>query len=117
MQVLGSLAKEFGFSLETPWQDLPGEVKLIILHGTGGKPVTQRFVDGKKSYEVRKPFDGVIGNHNRRLRQTESAWMREELSKYQTAMPCEACDGARLKPEALARSEDNKLELKSQLRM
>lgn len=102
MQVLGSLAKEFGFSLDTPWADLPGEVKLIILHGTGGKPVTLRFQDGKKSYEVKKAFEGVIGNLNRRLMQTESAWMREELSKYQTAMPCETCGGARLKPEALA---------------
>ncbi|MCI4588739.1 excinuclease ABC subunit UvrA [Sphingobium sp. BYY-5] len=102
MQVLGSLAKEFGFSLETPWADLPGEVKLIILHGTGGKPVTLRFQDGKKAYEVKKAFEGVIGNLNRRLLQTDSAWMREELSKYQTAMPCETCDGARLKPEALA---------------
>lgn len=102
MQVLGSLAKEFGFSLETPWQDLSPEVKIIILHGTAGKPVTLRFVDGKKSYEVKKPFEGVIGNLNRRLLQTESAWMREELSKYQTAMPCETCDGARLKPEARA---------------
>ncbi|PJG47282.1 excinuclease ABC subunit A [Sphingobium sp. LB126] len=102
MQVLGSLAKEFGFSLETPWADLPAEVKIIILHGTAGKPVTLRFVDGKKSYEVKKPFEGVIGNLNRRLLQTDSAWMREELSKYQTAMPCETCDGARLKPEARA---------------
>ncbi len=102
MQVLGSLAKEFGFSLETPWQDLPGEVQLIILHGTGGKPVTLRFQDGRKSYEVKKPFEGVIGNLNRRLLQTDSAWMREELSKYQTAMPCETCHGARLKPEALS---------------
>ncbi|MDX3900343.1 MAG: excinuclease ABC subunit UvrA [Sphingobium sp.] len=102
MQVLGSLATAFGFSLDTPWADLPGEVKLIILHGTGGKPVTLRFMDGRKSYEVKKPFEGVIGNLNRRLIQTESAWMREELSKYQTAMPCETCHGARLKPEALA---------------
>jgi excinuclease ABC subunit A len=102
MQVLGSLAREFGFSLDTPWQDLPGEVKLVILHGTGGKPVTLKFMDGRKSYEVKKPFEGVIGNLNRRLLQTESAWMREELSKYQTAMPCETCHGARLKPEALA---------------
>jgi excinuclease ABC subunit A len=100
MQVLASLGREFGFALETPWQDLPGEVKLIILHGTGGKPVTLRFQDGRKSYEVRKAFEGVIGNLNRRLLQTESAWMREELSKYQTAQPCEVCDGARLKPEA-----------------
>jgi excinuclease ABC subunit A len=102
MQVLGSLAREFGFSLDTPWKDLPGEVQLIILHGTGGKPVTLTFVDGKKSYEVKKPFDGVIGNLNRRMLQTESAWMREELAKYQASHPCETCEGARLKPEALA---------------
>ncbi|WP_373486827.1 excinuclease ABC subunit UvrA, partial [Blastomonas sp.] len=100
MQVLGSLARAFGFSLDTPWRDLPGEVKLIILHGTAGKPVTLRFQDGRKSYEVQKPFEGVIGNLKRRLMQTESTWMREELSKYQTAQPCEVCDGARLKPEA-----------------
>lgn len=102
MQVLASLAREFGFSLDTPWQDLPGEARLIILHGTAGKPVTLRFQDGRKSYEVKKPFEGVIGNLNRRMLQTDSAWMREELSKYQTAQPCEVCDGARLKPEALS---------------
>ncbi len=102
MQVLGSLAREFGFDLETPWRDLPEEVRFVILHGTRGKPVTLRFVDGRKSYEVKKPFAGVIGNLNRRLLQTESAWMREELSKYQAAQPCEVCHGARLKPEALA---------------
>jgi excinuclease ABC subunit A len=102
MQVLGSLAREFGFSLETPWKDLPGEVRLVILYGTAGKPVTLTFVDGKKSYDVKKPFEGVIGNLNRRMLQTESAWMREELSKYQSSQPCETCHGARLKPEALA---------------
>jgi excinuclease ABC subunit A len=102
MQVLGSLAAEFGFGLETPWQDLPEEIHDIILHGTKGRPVTLRFVDGRKSYEVRKPFDGVIGNLNRRMLQTESAWMREELSKYQSSAPCETCHGARLRPEPLA---------------
>ncbi|MBN8832371.1 MAG: excinuclease ABC subunit UvrA [Sphingomonadales bacterium] len=102
MQVLASLAKEFGFSLQTPWHDLPGEVRLIILHGTGGKPVTLTFQDGRKTYEVKKPFEGVIGNLNRRMLQTDSAWMREELGKFQTAQPCETCNGARLKPEALA---------------
>ncbi|PZU80167.1 MAG: excinuclease ABC subunit A [Sphingomonas sp.] len=102
MQVMASLAREFGFSLDTPWADLPGEVKLVILHGTGGKPVTLTFVDGKKSYDVKKPFEGVIGNLNRRLLQTESAWMKEELSKYQSSQACEVCHGARLKPEALA---------------
>ena len=102
MQVLDSLAREFGFSLETPWKDLPGEVRLVILYGTGGRPVTLRFQDGRKSYEVKKPFEGVIGNLNRRMLQTESAWMREELGKYQTAQPCEVCEGKRLKPEALS---------------
>ena len=101
MQVLASLAAQFGFDLTTPWQDLPGEVKVVILHGTAGRPVALTFTDGKKSYTVNKAFEGVIGNLNRRLLQTESAWMREELGKYQTAQPCETCDGKRLKPEAL----------------
>ncbi|MBU0874595.1 MAG: excinuclease ABC subunit UvrA, partial [Alphaproteobacteria bacterium] len=102
MQVLASLAREFGFSLDTPWSELPGEVRLIILHGTGGKPVTLTFQDGRKSYSVSKAFEGVIGNLNRRMLSTDSAWMREELGKFQTAQPCETCGGARLKPEALA---------------
>jgi len=102
MQVLGSLAREFGFSLDTPWNDLSEEIHQTILHGTKGKPVTLRFIDGRKSYEVKKPFEGVIGNLNRRMLQTESAWMREELSKYQSAAPCETCNGARLRPEPLA---------------
>jgi len=102
MQVLASLAQEFGFSLDTPWQDLPVEVKIVVLHGTAGRPVNLTFIDGKKSYTVKKPFEGVIGNLNRRMLQTESAWMREELGKFQTAQPCEVCDGKRLKPEALA---------------
>ena len=102
MQVLGSLAREFGFSLETPWNDLPEDVRKTILFGTEGKPVTLRFIDGKRSYDVRKPFEGVIGNLNRRMLQTESAWMREELAKYQSSAPCETCLGARLRPEPLA---------------
>jgi excinuclease ABC subunit A len=102
MQVLGSLARAYEFSLDIPWKELAPEHRSVILHGTGGKPVTLTFVDGKKSYDVKKPFEGVIGNLNRRLAQTESAWMREELTKYQSAAPCETCRGARLKPEALA---------------
>jgi len=102
MQVLGSLAREFGFSIDTPWGELAPEIQDTILHGTKGKPVTLTFIDGKKSYDVKKPFEGVVGNLNRRLLQTESAFMREELSKYQSPKPCEVCHGARLKPEALA---------------
>jgi excinuclease ABC subunit A len=102
MQVLASLAKAYAFSLDTPWNELEPDQRMIILHGTGGLPVELTFKDGRKEYTVRKAFEGVIGNLNRRMLQTDSAWMREELSKYQTAQPCETCHGARLKPEALS---------------
>jgi excinuclease ABC subunit A len=102
MQVLGSLATHFDFSLDTPWNELPDHVVTTILYGTKGAPVVLRFIDGRKSYEVKKPFEGVIGNLDRRLLSTESAWMREELAKYQNSQPCEICLGARLRPEALA---------------
>ncbi len=102
MQVLQSLATEYGFDLETPWNELAEEHRDVILHGTRGKRVPLTFRDGRKQYTVNKPFEGVIGNLNRRLRQTESAWMREELSKFQTAQPCETCGGKRLNEKALA---------------
>jgi excinuclease ABC subunit A len=102
MQVLTSLAKAYEFDITTPWTDLEPEQKLIILHGTNGMPVPLTFKDGRKQYTVNKPFEGVIGNLNRRMMQTESAWMREELSKFQTAQPCETCGGKRLNEKALA---------------
>ena len=102
MQVLESLARAYEFDLTTPWNMLEPDQQMIVLHGTGGMPVALTFKDGRKSYTVNKPFEGVIGNLGRRMLQTDSAWMREELSKFQTAQPCEACDGKRLKPEALS---------------
>jgi len=102
MQVLASLAKAYGFSLEVPWAKLSGEQQLIILYGSGGAPVELTFIDGRRSFTTKKAFEGVIGNLNRRMLQTESAWMREELGKFQTAQPCETCHGARLRPEPLA---------------
>jgi excinuclease ABC subunit A len=102
MQVLSSLAKAYDFELTTPWNALEPDQRLIILHGTGGLPVELTFQDGRKSYTVKKAFEGVIGNLNRRMLQTDSAWMREELGKFQTSQPCETCHGARLKPEALS---------------
>jgi excinuclease ABC subunit A len=102
MQVLASLARHYGFSLDTPWKDLPPMIPAILLNGSGKDVIRLTFLDGKKSYDVNKTFNGVIGNLNRRLLQTESAWMREELAKYQAAAPCETCGGARLKPEALS---------------
>jgi excinuclease ABC subunit A len=100
MQVLSSVARHFEFSLTTPWKDLSAEFKDILLNGSL-EIIRLTFQDGRKSYDVHKQFNGVIGNLNRRLLQTESAWMREELSKYQSAAPCEACHGDRLKLEAL----------------
>jgi excinuclease ABC subunit A len=102
MQVLGSLAKEYGFDLTTPWQELGADNQSVILYGTKGKRVPLTFKDGRKQYTVNKAFEGVIGNLNRRLLQTESAWMRDELSNFQTAQPCETCGGKRLNEKALA---------------
>ncbi len=102
MQVLASLAKAYGFDLTTPWKDLEPDQKLIILYGTGGMPVPLTFKDGRREYTVNKAFEGVIGNLNRRMMQTESAWMQEELAKYQTAQPCEVCGGKRLNEKALS---------------
>ncbi|WP_421991991.1 excinuclease ABC subunit UvrA [Qipengyuania sp.] len=102
MQVLASLAREYEFSLETPWEDFDREIRDIILYGTKGRAIPLTFKDGRKEYTVKKPFEGVIGNLNRRMLQTESAWMREELSKFQTAQPCETCHGKRLNEKALA---------------
>ena len=102
MQVLASLAKEYEFDLTTPWQEFDKEIRDIILHGTKGRAIPLTFKDERKSYTVKKPFEGVIGNLNRRMLQTESAWMREELAKFQTAQPCETCNGKRLNPKALS---------------
>ncbi|MFN3592628.1 MAG: excinuclease ABC subunit UvrA, partial [Thermaurantiacus sp.] len=102
MQVLGSVVRAFGGSLDLPWKKLPEHTREAILNGTSGQPITLFFEDGRKRYEVEKPFDGVIANLDKRFRETESAWMREELGRYQSAAPCEACAGARLRPEALA---------------
>jgi excinuclease ABC subunit A len=102
MQVLGSVARHFGFSLDTPWKDLPPMIPAIILNGSGGEVIRLTFQDGRKSYDVQKVFNGVVGNLERRMLQTDSTWMREELSKYQSAAHCETCSGARLRPEARA---------------
>ncbi|MEO9462714.1 MAG: excinuclease ABC subunit UvrA [Marinomonas sp.] len=102
MQVLTSLGKAYDFDVNTPWNELEPDQQLIILHGTGGMPVQLTFKDGRKNYTVNKPFEGVIGNLNRRLLQTDSNWMRDELSKFQTAQPCETCGGKRLNTKALA---------------
>jgi excinuclease ABC subunit A len=101
-QTLDSLSKHFGFRMTARWLDLPEEARNVILYGSGGKAIPMVYEDGKRRYETTRAFEGVIPNLERRWRETDSAWIREELSRFQNATPCEACGGYRLKPEALA---------------
>ena len=101
-QTLQSLAKHFKASTRTPWQDLPQRIRDAILTGTGDEPVELTYKDGVRAYTVNKPFEGVLHNLQRRWQETDSAWVREEMSRYQAEKPCAVCAGARLKPEALA---------------
>jgi excinuclease ABC subunit A len=99
-QMLEALAKHFGFSLTTPFGKLPAKVREAILHGSA-EPVRFFMEEGERRYFFTKPFEGVIGNLERRFRETDSEDIREELSRYMNNRPCRACGGARLKPEAL----------------
>ena len=101
-QTLESLAKHYKVSMKTPWERLPKHVQLAILYGSGDEDIVFTYWDGTRNYSTEKPFEGVIGNIQRRFKETDSDWVREELSRYQAAHPCEACDGYRLKPQALA---------------
>jgi len=101
-QTLGALARHFKVSMSAPWEKLPKKVQEAILYGTGEEEVEFVYEDGVRRYTNCKPFEGVIGNIERRFRETESDWVREELSRYQASHPCDACGGYRLKPQALA---------------
>ena len=102
IQTLESLAKHFKFSLDKPWSTLDESAKQVILYGSNIEPVAFQYADGTRAYEVKKPFEGVIRNLERRFTETESDWAREEISRFMMATPCTACKGFRLKPEALA---------------
>jgi excinuclease ABC subunit A len=101
-QTLASIARHFKQSTETKWRDLPAKMRQTILYGSGGEPIRMTYDDGLKQYSTERPFEGVLPNMERRFRETDSAWVREELGRYQNSRTCEVCDGARLKPEALA---------------
>ncbi len=102
MQVLESLSRSYKFSMRKPWSELSDIAKDAVLNGTGEREINLAFDDGKRRYEVKKTFEGVLNNLQRRWRETDSAWMREELARYQSSAPCAACSGKRLKPEALS---------------
>ncbi len=101
-QTLASLAKHYKIKMTVAWEKLPQAVREAILYGSGKEPVELTYKDTARSYTVKKPFEGVIHNLERRIKETDSAWVREELSRYQAERPCAVCHGARLKPEALA---------------
>ncbi|MES0095905.1 excinuclease ABC subunit UvrA [Mesorhizobium sp. M0019] len=101
-QTLEALGVAYGFKLGDKFKDLSEEARQAVLHGTGEREITFHYDDGLRSYKTTKTFEGVIPNLERRWKETESAWMREEIERFMSATPCPACRGYRLKPEALA---------------
>jgi excinuclease ABC subunit A len=101
-QVLAGVAAHFGVGLETPYEKLPAKVRKAILYGTGDRELTFVYTKGRRRYEFARRYEGVIGILDRRYRETESEWVREELGRFMSVRPCPLCDGARLRPEALA---------------
>ena len=100
-QTLGALGKHYKFTLDTKWKDLPKKTQDAILYGSGDTEIRFSYDDGMRAYETKRPFEGVITNLERRYKETDSDWAREEIARYFTDVPCEACHGYRLKPEAL----------------
>ncbi|MEE2527157.1 excinuclease ABC subunit UvrA [Hyphobacterium sp. HN65] len=100
-QTLTALADHFGASMFEPWRDLLDDFKKVVLFGTSEK-IKFKYEDGLRTFETTKTFEGVIPNLERRWRETDSSWVRDDLARFQSAQPCETCGGKRLKPEALA---------------
>ena len=101
-QTLEAIARHYDFKMSDVWNDLSKKAKEVILYGTGEEVITFEYDDGLRSYKTKKPFEGVIPNLERRYRETDSSWAREEIEKFQSVTDCDACGGHRLKPEALA---------------
>jgi excinuclease ABC subunit A len=107
-QTLDAICNHFNVSMETPWSKLPKKVQDTILFGSGGEPIAFTYDDGMRTYTTRKAFEGVITNIERRWKETDSQWVREELSRYQSDAPCQECKGFRLKPQSLSVKIDGK---------
>ncbi|MFZ8898376.1 MAG: excinuclease ABC subunit UvrA [Alphaproteobacteria bacterium] len=101
-QTLEGICKYFNVGMKTPFGELPKNVREAILFGSGEEVIPIKYDDGLRSYTVKKTFEGVVNNLERRWRETDSSWVREELSKFMSAAACATCKGKRLKPEALA---------------
>ena len=108
LQTLEALGKHYKFRLDEPFENLPKKARDVILFGSGEEEVKFAYDDGLRAYQVKKPFEGVVRNLERRYLETESEWAREEIGRYMADTPCAACGGHRLKPEALAVKIDGK---------
>jgi excinuclease ABC subunit A len=102
LQTIDAMASHYGFDKKKKWKDLPDTVKDVFLHGSGGTEIEFRYDEGGRVYQVKRVFEGVMPNMERRYRETDSAWSREEMERFQNNRPCGACGGYRLRPEALA---------------
>ncbi|GLQ07456.1 excinuclease ABC subunit UvrA [Sneathiella chinensis] len=102
MQTLEALGRHYGFDTTAPWEEIPEEDRKKVLFGTGDEKIQITFDDGLRTYKTNKPFEGIIPNLQRRWRETDSSWVREDLEKYQDKTACSTCSGHRLKQEALA---------------
>ncbi|MGR3484726.1 MAG: excinuclease ABC subunit UvrA [Paracoccaceae bacterium] len=102
LQTIEAIAKHYEFDQKARWKDVPEHVQHVFLWGSAGEKIQFRYDEGGRVYQVKRPFEGVIPNMERRYRETDSAWVREEFERYQNNRPCGACHGYRLRPEALA---------------
>ncbi|UUV07467.1 excinuclease ABC subunit UvrA [Ruegeria sp. YS9] len=102
LQTIEAIARHYEFDKNTPWKDLPGKVQQVFLRGSGDEEIQFRYDEGGRVYQVTRSFEGVIPNMERRYRETDSAWIREEFERYQNNRPCGTCEGYRLRAEALA---------------
>jgi excinuclease ABC subunit A len=100
--ILDALAKEYGFDLDTPFEDYPQHIQDVLIHGTNGKEVKVYYKGqrGEGVYDV--AFEGIVKNVGRRYRETGSDTMKQEYESFMRITPCPSCKGQRLKPEALA---------------
>jgi excinuclease ABC subunit A len=102
LQTIEAIAKHYGFPKTARWKDLPEQAKEVFLRGSAGEEIQFRYDEGGRVYQVKRAFEGVIPNMERRYKETDSAWVREEFEQYQNNRPCHECHGYRLRPEALA---------------
>lgn len=102
LQTIESIAKHYKFKQSTKWKDLPENVQQVFLYGSGDEEIMFRYDEGGRVYQVTRVFEGVIPNMERRYRETDSNWIREEFERYQNNRPCGTCNGFRLREEALA---------------